>query len=128
VLLDLASFSPSCIPLEEFPPWLRVKLPLIWLLLFNLLLDQVLATPIVSALEGTPNAWLGELLGVFNKGDIAGFALLFDARKVGKVAGCSSPFKNVVPLIVKLHMCDTCVSIIRRSSRLSLLFASVSHS
>jgi len=42
---------------------------------------EVLATPIVGALEGTPNAWLGELLAVFNKGDIAGFALLFDARK-----------------------------------------------
>jgi hypothetical protein len=61
-------------------------------LTFKLLLGQVLATPIVSALEGTPNAWLGELLGVFNKGDIAGFALLFDARKVGEV-GCSPRLK-----------------------------------
>jgi len=34
---------------------------------------EVLATPILSALDGTPNAWLGDLLAVFAKGDVDGF-------------------------------------------------------
>merc|ERR1719502_570012 len=34
---------------------------------------EVLATPIVGALENTPNHWLGELLRCFNRGDIEQF-------------------------------------------------------
>ena len=34
---------------------------------------EVLATPILSALDGTPNAWLGDLLAVFARGDVDGF-------------------------------------------------------
>lgn len=37
---------------------------------------EVLATPIVAALEGTPNAWLGEMLRIFNRGDVEAFAQL----------------------------------------------------
>jgi len=43
---------------------------------------EVLATPIVSALEGTPNAWLGEMLRIFNRGDIEAFSVLFAANQV----------------------------------------------
>mmetsp|Transcript_84196 Transcript_84196/g.239052 ORF Transcript_84196/g.239052 Transcript_84196/m.239052 type:complete len:235 (+) Transcript_84196:479-1183(+) len=39
---------------------------------------EVLATPIVGALVGTPNEWLGELLRCFNKGDIEQFNMLVD--------------------------------------------------
>jgi 26S proteasome regulatory subunit N9 len=42
---------------------------------------EVLATPIVSALKGTGNAWLGEMLHVFNRGDIEGFATLYDSNE-----------------------------------------------
>ncbi|CAM9785174.1 unnamed protein product, partial [Phaeothamnion confervicola] len=37
---------------------------------------EVLATPALGVLEGTENAWLGELLRLFNRGDIDGFGLL----------------------------------------------------
>eukprot|EP00619_Florenciella_sp_RCC1007_P005256 CAMPEP_0205928414 /NCGR_PEP_ID=MMETSP1325-20131115/24699_1 /ASSEMBLY_ACC=CAM_ASM_000708 /TAXON_ID=236786 /ORGANISM="Florenciella sp., Strain RCC1007" /LENGTH=388 /DNA_ID=CAMNT_0053297443 /DNA_START=75 /DNA_END=1241 /DNA_ORIENTATION=+ len=39
---------------------------------------EVLATPIVGALVGTPNEWLGELLRCFNRGDIEQFNMLVD--------------------------------------------------
>jgi len=42
---------------------------------------EVLATPIVSALEGTPNAWLGDMLRVFNKADIEAFSLLYSTHQ-----------------------------------------------
>mmetsp|Transcript_61057 Transcript_61057/g.138107 ORF Transcript_61057/g.138107 Transcript_61057/m.138107 type:complete len:299 (+) Transcript_61057:428-1324(+) len=42
---------------------------------------EVLATPIVGALEGTPNAWLGEMLRIFNRGDIEAFSLLFSQHQ-----------------------------------------------
>jgi 26S proteasome regulatory subunit N9 len=42
---------------------------------------EVLATPIVGALEGTPNSWLGDMLRVFNRGDIDAFAILFSTKK-----------------------------------------------
>lgn len=42
---------------------------------------EVLATPITNALEGTPNAWLGEMLRVFNRGDIRGFGVLYNANQ-----------------------------------------------
>lgn len=41
---------------------------------------EVLATPIMAALEGTPNAWLGEMLRIFNRGDIEGFGVLYAAN------------------------------------------------
>ena len=31
---------------------------------------EVLATPILAALDGTPNAWLGELLAISARGDV----------------------------------------------------------
>lgn len=43
---------------------------------------EVLATPIVGALAGTPNAWLGEMLRIFNAGDIEGFSELYSANQV----------------------------------------------
>lgn len=50
---------------------------------FTMLWDlKVLATPLVSALEGTPNAWLGEMLRIFNRGDIEAFSALFAANQV----------------------------------------------
>uniref|UniRef100_A0A7R9YAW4 PCI domain-containing protein n=1 Tax=Pinguiococcus pyrenoidosus TaxID=172671 RepID=A0A7R9YAW4_9STRA len=39
---------------------------------------EVLATPILSALEGTPNAWLSKMMRVFHDGDIDGFGALMD--------------------------------------------------
>lgn len=42
---------------------------------------EVLATPIVAVLDNTPHAWLGEMLRIFNRGDITQFALLYDANK-----------------------------------------------
>lgn len=42
---------------------------------------EVLATPIVGALENTPNAWLGEMLRVFNRGDIQAFGVLYNSHK-----------------------------------------------
>jgi 26S proteasome regulatory subunit N9 len=37
---------------------------------------EVLATPIVTVLEKTPNAWLGEMLRTFHRGDVEAFAQL----------------------------------------------------
>ena len=42
---------------------------------------EVLATPIVGALDNTPNAWLGEMLRVFNRGDIQAFGVLYNSHK-----------------------------------------------
>uniref|UniRef100_A0A7S1UDN1 PCI domain-containing protein n=1 Tax=Phaeomonas parva TaxID=124430 RepID=A0A7S1UDN1_9STRA len=39
---------------------------------------EVLATPILSALEATPNAWLSKMMRVFHAGDIDGFGTLMD--------------------------------------------------
>merc|ERR1712070_857550 len=41
---------------------------------------EVLATPIVSALDNTPNHWLGDLLRCFNRGDIDQFNSIVDAH------------------------------------------------
>jgi len=37
---------------------------------------EVLATPILQALEGTPDAWLGSVLAIFARGDIDAFNVL----------------------------------------------------
>jgi 26S proteasome regulatory subunit N9 len=42
---------------------------------------EVLATPILSALEGTPNAWLFELCSCFNHGDIDKFNEVVNANQ-----------------------------------------------
>lgn len=34
---------------------------------------QQLATPILTMLDGSPNAWLGSMMQAFNKGDIDAF-------------------------------------------------------
>lgn len=47
---------------------------------------EVLATPILGALEGTPNAWLGELLAVFSRGDVDAFNALLGTHKDAYVA------------------------------------------
>ena len=39
---------------------------------------EVLATPILAALKGTPNEWLFELIAVMNAGDIDAFNLLVE--------------------------------------------------
>ena len=36
----------------------------------------------MGALAGTPNAWLGEMLRIFNAGDIEGFSELYSANQV----------------------------------------------
>jgi len=41
---------------------------------------EVLATPILSALEGTPNAWLSEMMRAFHMGDVDKFAALVGAN------------------------------------------------
>ena len=47
---------------------------------------EVLATPILAALDGTPNAWLGELLAVFSRGDVDAFNALLGTHKDAYVA------------------------------------------
>ena len=47
---------------------------------------EVLATPILGALEGTADAWLGELLRVFARGDVDAFNALLGAHKDAYVA------------------------------------------
>jgi len=42
---------------------------------------EVLATPILQSLADTPNAWLAELLQIFERGDIAGFGALLEANR-----------------------------------------------
>jgi 26S proteasome regulatory subunit N9 len=42
---------------------------------------EVLATPILKCLEGTPQAWLSELLGCFNFGDIDKFNTIISANQ-----------------------------------------------
>ncbi|KAH8078531.1 hypothetical protein JL720_9728 [Aureococcus anophagefferens] len=50
------------------------------------LAGEVLATPILGALEGTADAWLGELLRVFARGDVDAFNALLGAHKDAYVA------------------------------------------
>mmetsp|Transcript_18291 Transcript_18291/g.54364 ORF Transcript_18291/g.54364 Transcript_18291/m.54364 type:complete len:392 (+) Transcript_18291:261-1436(+) len=47
---------------------------------------EVLATPILQALEGTPNEWLGALLKIFAAGDVDGFAKLLAEHKEAYLA------------------------------------------
>uniref|UniRef100_A0A7S2V5A0 PCI domain-containing protein n=1 Tax=Fibrocapsa japonica TaxID=94617 RepID=A0A7S2V5A0_9STRA len=42
---------------------------------------EVLATPILKALEGTEDAWLGEMLKVFHRGDVDAFTKLVDEHR-----------------------------------------------
>lgn len=42
---------------------------------------EVLATPILSALDNTPNAWLGEMLKIFGRGDVDAFAALVSSHR-----------------------------------------------
>jgi hypothetical protein len=44
---------------------------------------EVVATAAVRSLAGTPNAWLGELLQAFNRGDIDAFNTITADNKVG---------------------------------------------
>lgn len=42
---------------------------------------EVLATPILSVLSGTPNAWMFDLVAVLNRGDIDGFNQIVDSNR-----------------------------------------------
>jgi 26S proteasome regulatory subunit N9 len=42
---------------------------------------EVIATPILGELKGTPNAWLADLVMAMNKGDIDGFNATVDAYR-----------------------------------------------
>mmetsp|Transcript_15466 Transcript_15466/g.19791 ORF Transcript_15466/g.19791 Transcript_15466/m.19791 type:complete len:381 (-) Transcript_15466:184-1326(-) len=42
---------------------------------------EVLATPILSALEGTPESWLGDLLKAFHEGNVDAFAMCVGANQ-----------------------------------------------
>lgn len=42
---------------------------------------EVIATPILAALKGTPNEWLCDLVMVMNKGDIDSFNSIVDANR-----------------------------------------------
>ena len=42
---------------------------------------EVLATPVLGALQNTPKAWLGELLRIFHAGDVDAFAKHVDAHR-----------------------------------------------
>ena len=41
---------------------------------------EVIASPILGALDGTPFAWLGELLRTFHRGDVDAFCAIVDSN------------------------------------------------
>jgi 26S proteasome regulatory subunit N9 len=59
---------------------------------------EVVATAAVRALANTPNAWLGQLLEAFNKGDIDAFNAITADNKVMRLVYTLS------------HTCSICIS------------------
>jgi len=77
---------------------------------------EVLATPILEALEGTPNAWLGELLRIFARGDVQAFATLIQTNR--------HLFEAQAALVARLDFLKEKISIL---AFLDLLFETPAH-
>lgn len=77
---------------------------------------EVLATPILGALENTPNAWLGQLLQVFARGDVDAFATV--------VSENSAQFNACASLVARTDFLKEKITLL---ALMNLLFETPSH-
>lgn len=77
---------------------------------------EIMATPIIASLEGTPDAWLAEMLRVFSRGDVETFNTLMDQH--------SEQYMAQPALAIKLNFVKEKIAIL---ALMDLIFAKPSH-
>ena len=58
---------------------------------------EIIEHPILASLEGTPSAWLADLMKVFHTGDINAFSLVLSANQVAYSAVVSAHCMTLCP-------------------------------